>query len=51
MDKESAKLEVEKIVKKFQSYSKEELDKMPEEQIKFRAQRLKETLCMLQLAD
>jgi len=36
MDKESAKLEVEKIVKKFQSYPKEKLDSMPEEQIKFR---------------
>ncbi|MFH1310781.1 MAG: N-6 DNA methylase [Nanoarchaeota archaeon] len=35
MDKETAKLEVEKIVKKFQSYSKEKLDSMPEEDIKF----------------
>lgn len=31
MDKETAKLEVEKIVKKFQSYPKEKLDSMPEE--------------------
>lgn len=36
MDKETAKQEVGKIVKKFQSYSKKELDGMPEEQIKFR---------------
>ncbi len=36
MDKEESKLEVEKIVKKFLSISKSELDEMPEEQIKFR---------------
>jgi len=36
MDKEKAKLEVEKIVKKFLSVPKKELDDMPEEQIKFR---------------
>lgn len=36
MDKEKAKQEVEKIVKKFLSTSKSELDEMPEEQIKFR---------------
>jgi tRNA1(Val) A37 N6-methylase TrmN6 len=36
MDKESAKLEIEKIIKRFQSYPKEKLDSMPEEQIKFR---------------
>ncbi len=35
MDKETAKQEVEKIVKKFQSYPKEKLDNMPEEDIKF----------------
>ncbi|NCN99274.1 hypothetical protein COU62_01255 [Candidatus Pacearchaeota archaeon CG10_big_fil_rev_8_21_14_0_10_35_219] len=35
MDKEIAKSEVEKIVKKFQSYPKEKLDSMPEEDIKF----------------
>ncbi len=35
MDKEIAKLEIEKIVKKFQSYPKEKLDCMPEEDIKF----------------
>lgn len=35
MNKETAKLEVEKIVNKFQSYSKEKLDGMPEEDIKF----------------
>ena len=36
MDKEEAKEEVEKIVKKFLAIPKEELDDMPEEQIKFR---------------
>ncbi len=36
MDKETAKQEVEKIAQKFLSVSKEELDEMPEEQIKFR---------------
>ncbi len=33
MDKESAKLEVEKIVKKFLSIPKSERDSMPEEKI------------------
>ena len=36
LTKEQAKQEVEKIVEKFRSYSKKELDDMPEEQIKFR---------------
>ncbi len=35
MDKEKAKQEIEKIIKKFQSYPKNELDNMPEEDIKF----------------
>jgi len=34
MDKETAKQEAEKIVKKFLAIPKEELDDMPEEQIK-----------------
>ena len=34
MDKESAKLEVEKIVNKFLSIPKNERDSMPEEKIK-----------------
>jgi predicted type IV restriction endonuclease len=34
--KEEAKEEIEKLVEKFQSYPKEKLDSMPEEQIKFR---------------
>jgi len=34
MDKETAKQEAEKIVKKFQSYPKDELDSMSEDQIK-----------------
>jgi len=36
MDKEKAKEEIRKLVEKFQSYSKNEVDAMPEEQIKFR---------------
>ena len=36
MDKEIAKQEVAKLVSKFSSISKSELDEMPEEQIKFR---------------
>ena len=36
LSKEEAKKEVEKIVKKFLAIPKEELDDMPEEQIKFR---------------
>jgi len=36
MNKETAKQEVEKIVKKFLTIPKKELDDMPEEQIKFR---------------
>lgn len=36
MNKEEAKKEIEKIVKKFLAIQKEELDDMPEEQIKFR---------------
>ena len=36
MDKETAKQEVEKIVKKFLSIPKKDLDGMKEEQIKFR---------------
>ncbi len=36
MDKETAKQEVEKIVGKFLTIPKKELDSMPEEQIKFR---------------
>jgi len=35
MDKEKAKIEIEKLVEKFQLISKNELDAMPEEQIKF----------------
>jgi len=35
MDKENAKQEVEKIVKRFQAISQSKLDSMPEEDIKF----------------